>query len=161
MKQFYIIFLLSSLFACSTPAPPPTSDPAADKKAIWDAVLSYAELMRANKYEDALRTMFPKEYTVVNAKGYHTTYADTVVKQSLQYINAYNVRYEEFEPQPDPVIEISEDGKMAYAIAQIKMGIVSTDAQGNEQREERLPTFFSVLKKVNGKWEIAVSSQHR
>ncbi|MGB0522420.1 MAG: hypothetical protein ACPGJS_05640 [Flammeovirgaceae bacterium] len=160
MKYVFYFLCITLLSGCA-PNSSPTVDKAQEKEAIWNAVKQYATLMQQGKYAEALHSMFPSEYIVVNAKGYQTTYADTVAKRSMQYLQAYQVRYETFEPLPDPIIEISEAGDMAYAIAQIKMEIVSVDTAGNEQREERLPTFFAALKKKNGKWEIAVSSQYR
>jgi hypothetical protein len=107
---------------------------------------------------DAILALIPEGHEIINVgwgKIAKTTKADT--KQGIEG-QFKRGRYVEFSNLAAPTINISPDGKMAWAVGQLKYRYTYKDSTGTEHELGAVDAWLSVLEKRNSQWvEISIA----
>lgn len=73
-----------------------------------------------------------------------------------------NVEFVKWDDRAEPVIDISDDGTLAYAVIEKDIVITYPDTSGNQLTESTQFSWVSIYKKIDGQWKgVCNASTHK
>jgi len=148
MKYFFLFAMLAATVfnSCTQPA-----DPEKEEKAIL-RLLQQERKAHFDRDAELFMSEFADSMLSVN-KGKVTV--STPAENKRRISNYFNsVKFIKWDDVADPVIRLSRDGTLAYAVVQKLVIVQYPDSSGKEQADTTDYAWVSIYRKEKGEWKV-------
>jgi ketosteroid isomerase-like protein len=146
----WMIAILPFLFACTA-----RSDTSKGKQAIQQLLRFERDAHVANDV-DAFLNNFADTVVSVNRGDIHSSSLAESRDRFTPYFNS--VTFSKWDDFAEPIIDISDDGSMAYAAIEKTVVLTYPDSLGNPLYDSANYAWVSIYKKLDGQWKLVCNA---